>query len=148
MADIEWKIIYVGSAETEEKDQELESIMVGPVPVGTAKFVFEVWQRSCPKMCCLNIFVRHATSTHAGTIIPSTHTCHQQHPPISLDDHAVTSRHLTKRGRGLDRVYRHAHPTDTTPCSQCVLHYPPILTWSVAAVRALLSLSVPCCCCP
>lgn len=46
--DIEWKIIYVGSAETEEKDQELESIMVGPVPVGTAKFVFEApapkWQ--------------------------------------------------------------------------------------------------------
>ena len=41
-ADIEWKIIYVGSAETEDKDQELESIMVGPVPVGTCKFVFEV----------------------------------------------------------------------------------------------------------
>lgn len=39
--DIEWKIIYVGSAETEDKDQELESIMVGPVPVGTCKFVFE-----------------------------------------------------------------------------------------------------------
>lgn len=34
-ADIEWKLIYVGSAESEEYDQELDSCMVGPVPVGT-----------------------------------------------------------------------------------------------------------------
>jgi len=39
--DIEWKIIYVGSAESEEHDQELDSILVGPVPVGLNKFVFE-----------------------------------------------------------------------------------------------------------
>lgn len=39
--DIEWKIIYVGSAESEAHDQELDSILVGPIPVGLNKFVFE-----------------------------------------------------------------------------------------------------------
>lgn len=33
-ADIEWKLIYVGSAESEQYDQELDNCMVGPVPVG------------------------------------------------------------------------------------------------------------------
>lgn len=41
MADIEWKLIYVGSAESEEYDQELDSCMVGPVPVGINSFEFE-----------------------------------------------------------------------------------------------------------
>ncbi|CAO3563264.1 unnamed protein product [Mortierella alpina] len=36
----EWKIIYVGSANSNAHDQVLESIMVGPVPVGINKFVF------------------------------------------------------------------------------------------------------------
>lgn len=39
--DIEWKLIYVGSAESEQHDQELDSILVGPIPVGLNKFVFE-----------------------------------------------------------------------------------------------------------
>ncbi|WFD41263.1 Histone chaperone asf1 [Malassezia japonica] len=39
--DIEWKLIYVGSAESEEYDQELDSCMVGPVPVGVNSFEFE-----------------------------------------------------------------------------------------------------------
>jgi histone chaperone ASF1 len=39
--DLEWKIIYVGSAESEQHDQELDDIMVGPVPVGVNKFVFQ-----------------------------------------------------------------------------------------------------------
>jgi len=39
--DIEWKVIYVGSAEDQNHDQELEAIMVGPLPVGQAKFVLE-----------------------------------------------------------------------------------------------------------
>jgi histone chaperone ASF1 len=40
--DLEFKLIYVGSAESEQHDQVLESIMVGPVPVGTNRFTFEV----------------------------------------------------------------------------------------------------------
>ncbi|KAF1802521.1 histone chaperone [Mucor lusitanicus] len=38
--DIEWRMIYVGSAESSEYDQVLDSIMVGPVPVGVNKFIF------------------------------------------------------------------------------------------------------------
>ena len=39
--DLEWKVTYVGCAESEKYDQELESILVGPVPVGMNKFVFQ-----------------------------------------------------------------------------------------------------------
>jgi histone chaperone ASF1 len=39
--DIEWKIIYVGSAESNKYDQELESVLVGPIPTGISKFVFQ-----------------------------------------------------------------------------------------------------------
>ena len=35
-------MIYVGSAESAEYDQVLDSIMVGPIPVGINKFVFSV----------------------------------------------------------------------------------------------------------
>jgi histone chaperone ASF1 len=39
--DLEFKIIYVGSADDDARDQVLESVMVGPVPVGTSKFVLD-----------------------------------------------------------------------------------------------------------
>ncbi|XP_004364626.1 anti-silencing protein 1 [Capsaspora owczarzaki ATCC 30864] len=39
--DLEWKIIYVGSAESEDYDQVLDSILVGPVPIGLNRFVFQ-----------------------------------------------------------------------------------------------------------
>ncbi|KAF2237497.1 histone deposition protein Asf1 [Viridothelium virens] len=38
---LEWKLTYVGSATSSEHDQELDSLLVGPVPVGTNKFLFE-----------------------------------------------------------------------------------------------------------
>ncbi|KAI8991886.1 histone chaperone [Mycotypha africana] len=38
--DLEWRMIYVGSAESSEYDQVLESIMLGPIPVGINKFIF------------------------------------------------------------------------------------------------------------
>ena len=34
--------MYVGSAENEQYDQELEDVFVGPVNVGTNQFVFQV----------------------------------------------------------------------------------------------------------
>ena len=40
--DLEWKIIYVGSAESEEFDQVLDTVYVGPVPEGRHMFVFQV----------------------------------------------------------------------------------------------------------
>ncbi|KAJ1019965.1 hypothetical protein NDA16_004246 [Ustilago loliicola] len=39
--DIEWKLVYVGSAGDEKYDQELDNCMVGPVPVGVNSFEFE-----------------------------------------------------------------------------------------------------------
>lgn len=39
--DLEWKMIYVGSAESEEYDQVLDTIYVGPVPEGRHIFVFQ-----------------------------------------------------------------------------------------------------------
>jgi len=39
---LEWQIIYVGSAESSDYDQVLDSILVGPVPIGVNKFVFQV----------------------------------------------------------------------------------------------------------
>ncbi|XP_067845937.1 histone chaperone ASF1 isoform X2 [Heptranchias perlo] len=41
VTDLEWKIIYVGSAESEEYDQVLDSVLVGPVPAGRHMFVFQ-----------------------------------------------------------------------------------------------------------
>jgi len=40
--DLEWKIIYVSSAESEDHDQVLDSVLVGPVPPGKHMFVFQV----------------------------------------------------------------------------------------------------------
>ncbi|XP_063399329.1 histone chaperone asf1b-A-like [Mytilus trossulus] len=39
--DLEWKIIYVGSAESVDHDQTLDSVLVGPVPGGKHMFVFQ-----------------------------------------------------------------------------------------------------------
>nr|SVE70749.1 EOG090X0G12 [Daphnia similis]SVE71378.1 EOG090X0G12 [Daphnia similis]SVE72010.1 EOG090X0G12 [Daphnia similis]SVE72637.1 EOG090X0G12 [Daphnia similis] len=39
--DLEWKIIYVGSAESETYDQVLDTVYVGPVPEGRHMFVFQ-----------------------------------------------------------------------------------------------------------
>ncbi|KAI0024007.1 ASF1 like histone chaperone-domain-containing protein [Xylariomycetidae sp. FL0641] len=39
--DLEWKLTYVGSATSDQYDQELDSLLVGPIPVGINKFVFE-----------------------------------------------------------------------------------------------------------
>ena len=33
--NLEWKVIYVGSADDVEYDQVLEEVCVGPVPIGT-----------------------------------------------------------------------------------------------------------------
>lgn len=52
-------MIYVGSAESEEHDQILDSVYVGPIPEGKHMFVFQV---SCgivykTKNYCLSSFV-------------------------------------------------------------------------------------------
>jgi len=39
--DLEWKVVYVGSAENSSNDQTLDEILVGPVPVGINKFILQ-----------------------------------------------------------------------------------------------------------
>eukprot|EP00591_Stephanopyxis_turris_P000131 CAMPEP_0195520970 /NCGR_PEP_ID=MMETSP0794_2-20130614/17706_1 /TAXON_ID=515487 /ORGANISM="Stephanopyxis turris, Strain CCMP 815" /LENGTH=244 /DNA_ID=CAMNT_0040650419 /DNA_START=53 /DNA_END=787 /DNA_ORIENTATION=+ len=39
--DLEWKVLYVGSAEDSTHDQTLDEVLVGPVPVGVNKFVLQ-----------------------------------------------------------------------------------------------------------
>ncbi|KDD75923.1 ASF1-like histone chaperone [Helicosporidium sp. ATCC 50920] len=39
--DLEWKLTYVGSAESEKYDQVLDSVFVGPVAPGQYRFVFQ-----------------------------------------------------------------------------------------------------------
>lgn len=39
--DLEWRLTYVGSADSSNYDQQLDSILVGPVPLGQNRFVFE-----------------------------------------------------------------------------------------------------------
>jgi len=39
--DIEWKLIYIGKADDKNFDQELESVLIGPLQVGQMKFDFE-----------------------------------------------------------------------------------------------------------
>ena len=41
IVDLEWKLTYVGSAESAAFDQVLDTVVVGPVPVGKHKFVFQ-----------------------------------------------------------------------------------------------------------
>ncbi|THU63391.1 hypothetical protein C4D60_Mb01t15270 [Musa balbisiana] len=47
--DLEWKLIYVGSAEDETYDQLLESVLVGPVNIGNYRFVFQAISETEPK---------------------------------------------------------------------------------------------------
>lgn len=39
--DIEWRVIYVGSAESSSHDQVLDELLVGPVPIGINKFILQ-----------------------------------------------------------------------------------------------------------
>jgi hypothetical protein len=49
-ADLEWKITYVGSAESEKHDQVLDTVFVGPVSPGQYRFVFQVGSGSMPSL--------------------------------------------------------------------------------------------------
>lgn len=41
--DLEWRMTYIGDYRTTERDQLLESVLVGPVTRGTHKFCFQVF---------------------------------------------------------------------------------------------------------
>lgn len=80
LADLEWKLIYVGSAYDPDKDQELESILVGPIPVGLNKIVFQVPTRAFP----------HSTQTSHGTQTAMAHNTHGKHSKHDKHAHSYT----------------------------------------------------------
>ncbi|KAJ3107458.1 Histone chaperone asf1 [Phlyctochytrium planicorne] len=60
LPDLEFKLTYVGSAESDEKDQVLDSVMVGPVPVGISRFVLEVRTQQTPSDDIADLFSEQA----------------------------------------------------------------------------------------
>ena len=67
LTDLEWKIIYVGSAESEEFDQILDSVLVGPVPAGRHMFIFQV-RKTGPEALALLL----PESTQCGSVVKSS----------------------------------------------------------------------------
>ena len=67
--DLEWKVVYVGSASDEAMDQTLEEVMVGPVPLGTSKFTLEAaapdWSR-IPHQDRLGVTVLNVCCSYKG----------------------------------------------------------------------------------
>lgn len=60
-ADLEWKLVYVGSAESEKHDQVLDIIEVGPVVRGQYKFIFEVSSILLDVFICCHGLARRAS---------------------------------------------------------------------------------------
>ena len=50
--DLEWKLTYVGCAESSNHDQILDTIYVGPVPEGRHMFVFQASVVTNTKITC------------------------------------------------------------------------------------------------
>uniref|UniRef100_A0A7S3JUA3 Histone chaperone n=1 Tax=Aureoumbra lagunensis TaxID=44058 RepID=A0A7S3JUA3_9STRA len=69
--DLEWSVIYVGSASDESKDQKLEEVSVGPVPIGTSKFVLEApapnWEM-IPEIDRLGVTVLNVSCSYKGQV--------------------------------------------------------------------------------
>ena len=54
--DLEWKLVYVGSAKSNDHDQVLDSIDIGPLSPSTVKFIFDAPPPDLKLVCC-SIFV-------------------------------------------------------------------------------------------
>eukprot|EP01102_Stenamoeba_stenopodia_P000145 TRINITY_DN1010_c0_g3_i1.p1 TRINITY_DN1010_c0_g3~~TRINITY_DN1010_c0_g3_i1.p1 ORF type:complete len:178 (-),score=36.37 TRINITY_DN1010_c0_g3_i1:249-743(-) len=67
--DLEWKVIYVGSAENPKFDQVLDTIFVGPVVPGSSRFIFQVPAAdpsNIPKTDVLGVTVVLLTCSYRG----------------------------------------------------------------------------------
>ncbi|XP_063229913.1 histone chaperone asf1-like isoform X2 [Bacillus rossius redtenbacheri] len=67
--DLEWQMIYVGSAESETYDQVLDTIYVGPVPEGKHMFIFQADPpdtKKIPVADALGVTVVLITSLYKG----------------------------------------------------------------------------------
>ena len=76
--DLEWKLTYVGSAESSIHDQILDTIYVGPVPEGRHMFVFQADAPDHNKIPCKDFAGGHRgpdllllprTGVHQGRLL-------------------------------------------------------------------------------
>jgi len=68
--ELEWKLLYVGSADNSEYDQELDSVFVGPVSVGKNKFTFKAPPANfskIPRQDILGVTVILLTCSYKGS---------------------------------------------------------------------------------
>ena len=70
--DLEWKVVYVGSASGPQYDQELDAVLVGPVPIGTSKFVLQV-RRVASRASAM----RRSSANQSSCLSPAA-SCHMQ----------------------------------------------------------------------
>ena len=53
--DLEWKLVYVGSAKSNDHDQVLDSIDIGPLSPSTVKFIFDAPPPDLKLVCFSNL---------------------------------------------------------------------------------------------
>jgi histone chaperone ASF1 len=114
---LEWKVIYVGSAENTQHDQTLEEVLVGPVPVGINKFVLQSDPpdfTSIPSKDIIGVTVVLVTCLYkdqefirVGYYVnneyigddPSSHNMNDGQPPTPFDKNKVQRRILADKPR-------------------------------------------------
>mmetsp|Transcript_19213 Transcript_19213/g.45827 ORF Transcript_19213/g.45827 Transcript_19213/m.45827 type:complete len:122 (+) Transcript_19213:530-895(+) len=79
--DLEWKLTYVGSAESEKYDQVLDSVLVGPVRQGSFRFVFQASPpdpAKLPQDDIVGVTVLFLSCSYRDKVFRETYNCH--HP--------------------------------------------------------------------
>lgn len=123
--DIEWRLVYVGSAESDQHDQLLDSVLVGPMQVCVYPFVpfltrttvslartlcriypsttfsggYPLSQPSRPALCCYPII--QAADPHAPTRAPPPSTLSPFHPSTITHDQQLCHAACAPLGRRL-----------------------------------------------
>eukprot|EP01126_Amoeba_proteus_P022509 TRINITY_DN2270_c0_g1_i3.p1 TRINITY_DN2270_c0_g1~~TRINITY_DN2270_c0_g1_i3.p1 ORF type:complete len:215 (-),score=48.77 TRINITY_DN2270_c0_g1_i3:98-742(-) len=109
--DLCWSLIYVGSAESNKYDQVLEKIQLGPVNVGTSKFVFQADPpdyTKIPKSDVLGVTVLLLTCSYkekewirVGYYVSNEYMepIDMEHPPSTLELSKVSRKILADQPR-------------------------------------------------
>nr|CAH7725310.1 unnamed protein product [Callosobruchus chinensis] len=106
--DLEWKMIYVGSAESEEYDQVLESVFVGPIPEGKHMFVFQVMRNILASEPRVTRFKINWEETNAQEAVPVSE---QNGGPSMSTSNATDSENAASSGSA-------AAPVDVPPFNE------------------------------
>lgn len=119
--DLEWKLVYVGSSHSSEHDQELDSLLVGPVPLGVSKFLFEAAPPNpdlIPKDNLVSITVmilscsyREREFVQVGYYVNNDYDTPElrENPPTRVDTNHIVRNILAEK----PRVTRYDIPWDT-----------------------------------